>query len=801
MLQYATRWATLALAFTLAAPAFAQSKDDEDPVPRRAPVEANVTAPQRAGKTLPAPGFILHSRQMTPWSANAFKGGDPDLFFEDFNSTPTGPPTAPSLPDGWTQFDTDESPDGSATWTVATVSVGGVSQPLANSADQSGATDGNDDWLVTPQITVGGDNMLSFKSAQYFTPPYGSLYNVLVSTTSVTDTTAYTNVASYTEADFPLRGDGFMTFDVDLSAYAGQDVYIAFRHTGDFSDEWLLDDVAVTTGGGGTGAPGLAEDFEGAPAGGPGVLPEGWTEFSAAGTPAGASQWGVFFETTTSAPDTNNVALSRDELGTQIDYLVSPLTGISAGDFLLFDAAQQYTVDYGSVYEIRVSTTVPDDTTAFEVVASYAESDFPFISSGALSTFSVDLSAYAGQDVYVAFVHAQNFSDRFWLDNVRTAVPDDVSVESVAAAVQFNGTVTASPDSIPILGGDVVIAGESGTLEVTELTFTTAGTDDVDDIDDVIVAYTGSTPTGDPVEFGDAEIDGKGVITVTGSQEVSAGSNYFVLYYVVEDEPDTAPRLLDATFENATVDGVNILADPTTLDGAVTLILPPENDDFEDAIDLPGLSGTVTGTSVGATMQEGEPAPSCQATATGASVFWSFTAPEDASGDLTVSLDGSDFDTVLSFHDPDDLTELACDDDGGASTQSMISDFPLANGQTVLIRVSGFLNRTGAINLSYTLANLVAGEEDAATAFGLSAFRPNPTAGRTAVTLGVDQAQQVTVEVVDLLGRRVVTLHQGELAAGEVTLQVPAGMLAPGTYVVRALGETVQSMQRLTVTR
>lgn len=94
------------------------------------------------------------------------------------------------------------------------------------------------------------------------------------------------------------------------------------------------------------------------------------------------------------------------------------------------------------------------------------------------------------------------------------------------------------------------------------------------------------------------------------------------------------------------------------------------------------------------------------------------------------------------------------------------------------------------------------GEADAApAAFALAAPAPNPAAGQTAIRLTVPQAQTVRVDVYDLLGRRVRTLHDGPAAAGTLALAVDAATLAPGVYVVRASGPAAEAAVRLVVTR
>ena len=94
----------------------------------------------------------------------------------------------------------------------------------------------------------------------------------------------------------------------------------------------------------------------------------------------------------------------------------------------------------------------------------------------------------------------------------------------------------------------------------------------------------------------------------------------------------------------------------------------------------------------------------------------------------------------------------------------------------------------------------VATEGGAPAAFALSAARPNPASGQTALTLTVDRPQHVRASLVDALGRTVAVLHDGE-AVGTLTLAVDAGRLAAGVYVVRVEGADGALVRRLTVTR
>jgi hypothetical protein len=82
----------------------------------------------------------------------------------------------------------------------------------------------------------------------------------------------------------------------------------------------------------------------------------------------------------------------------------------------------------------------------------------------------------------------------------------------------------------------------------------------------------------------------------------------------------------------------------------------------------------------------------------------------------------------------------------------------------------------------------------------LSAPRPNPSSGRTELTIEVADAQHVRVEVLDALGRRVATLHDGVLAAGIThRLAFDGSSLPAGVYAVRAVGERFADVRTATL--
>lgn len=84
----------------------------------------------------------------------------------------------------------------------------------------------------------------------------------------------------------------------------------------------------------------------------------------------------------------------------------------------------------------------------------------------------------------------------------------------------------------------------------------------------------------------------------------------------------------------------------------------------------------------------------------------------------------------------------------------------------------------------------------------VSAVAPHPVRGRAAFTVTVDRPQQVRIDLVDMLGRRVLTLHDGWLPNGpRRRISIPARRLASGLYVLHIRGETFRTSRRVTVVR
>jgi hypothetical protein len=101
---------------------------------------------------------------------------------------------------------------------------------------------------------------------------------------------------------------------------------------------------------------------------------------------------------------------------------------------------------------------------------------------------------------------------------------------------------------------------------------------------------------------------------------------------------------------------------------------------------------TVTGTTDG--LHNDFPSQSCQSDATGNDVAFALELPVPVAT-LTIDSNGTTFDTVLSLRNAACAAELACDDDGGDGTQSLLTKTNLAAG-TYAVILDGFFDDSGA---------------------------------------------------------------------------------------------------------
>ena len=139
-------------------------------------------------------------------------------------------------PAGWALA----SPDGGTGWesiSVGTTPIPGwnggtvIVNPPGNSGNTqafctwtTGGAASNDQWLITPQVSVAANYTISFWCRKFGS--YADLMDIKVSTTT-NQTSAFTTTIA--PLSWTADDSGWVSYQYALNSYAGQNIYIAFN--------------------------------------------------------------------------------------------------------------------------------------------------------------------------------------------------------------------------------------------------------------------------------------------------------------------------------------------------------------------------------------------------------------------------------------------------------------------------------------------------------------------------------------------------------------------------------------------
>ena len=157
---------------------------------------------------------------------------------------------ASGIPAGWSVIDNDGDGNNWESSIDAMASGygynGSEGMILSKSYDNNIGALTPDNWLITPNLTLSAGATLTFMVTGQDASWCGEHYAVLVST-SGTAVANFTTVFEETFTDGAKDQATWQEKTIDLGSYAGQNVYIAFRHY-NITDMFYLDmdDVTVT---------------------------------------------------------------------------------------------------------------------------------------------------------------------------------------------------------------------------------------------------------------------------------------------------------------------------------------------------------------------------------------------------------------------------------------------------------------------------------------------------------------------------------------------------------------------------
>ncbi|MEA3443636.1 MAG: choice-of-anchor J domain-containing protein [Bacteroidota bacterium] len=126
------------------------------------------------------------------------------------------------IPADWTLIDNDGDGEN---WEVLDFG-GSHGDYMLSSASWTGSPIFPDNWFISPHRAISNGDFLKWKVYAQDQSWVEEKYQILVSTTTL-------DVASFTDQVFEevlTTSTGYMEREVDLSAYAGQNIYVAFNH-------------------------------------------------------------------------------------------------------------------------------------------------------------------------------------------------------------------------------------------------------------------------------------------------------------------------------------------------------------------------------------------------------------------------------------------------------------------------------------------------------------------------------------------------------------------------------------------
>ncbi|MBR3297639.1 MAG: choice-of-anchor J domain-containing protein [Clostridia bacterium] len=318
------------------------------------------------------------------------------------------------LEDGWQFIDADG--DG-LNWNRSTVITAHSGSYTIASSSYDGGARTPDNWAVTPLTALPEGTITLSYAVRTYSSSYPETYRIYVGTTD--DIEAMEPVTD--DLTSPAN-ESWRVETVDLSDYAGQNVYIAFRHY-NCTDQWrfFIDDVEVLAGEGGG-------DPTDPPAGN---LIAGYY-FESEAELEGWSWVGTFdsewvhsdnnpggYDYTPYAHDGSGFIMSYsfvDYVGAfQADnWAITPAVELPEGAASLSFYSTQANPDYPESFDVYIGTSA--EHSEMTLLQSNISP-----STGAEDNwthYEIDLSDYAGQTVYVGFYDHCYDMYEIWLDQV-----------------------------------------------------------------------------------------------------------------------------------------------------------------------------------------------------------------------------------------------------------------------------------------------------------------------------------------------------------------------------------------------
>jgi hypothetical protein len=163
--------------------------------------------------------------------------------------------------------------------------------------------------------------------------------------------------------------------------------------------------------------------------------------------------------------------------------------------------------------------------------------------------------------------------------------------------------------------------------------------------------------------------------------------------------------------------------------------------------------------------------------------------------------------------DPSDVVSIFSSrhGDGKKENRACFLSMDMQNQQMVTGNLSEIINNSNGEPLDIDLAIIpivertsaasVTADDPTVNGVTLRGAYPNPAVDKASVMLALDKASSVDLQLLDMSGAVLRTIHQDNLAAGEHSIDIDLSGLASGTYMYAISTDKAQVAGKLTVAR
>ena len=285
-------------------------------------------------------------------------------------------------------------------------------------------------WLISPKLFLqpGRDyTSLSFATYEEYAGDYG--YEGVWISTSGTNTSDFTEIWSQSDPAAEWND-----VEIDLSDYQGQAVYIAFKYTGNDAHVWYIDDVSVTDSWQSCDSDPAPYTFNF----------DNWNTYSTCwyiidnDMTGGERNWKYNSSEQCAYHPWGQPNMPQD------GWLISPGIVLSAGQNYLLTFEEKNSSS-GTNMKNSVLVAVDADQDEAPVTSNFTQvwsdnSNFPT----SWTERTIDLTAYAGHTINIAFKYEGTFAHNWYIDNVSVeANTPEYNINVVANNAAW-GTVTGT---------------------------------------------------------------------------------------------------------------------------------------------------------------------------------------------------------------------------------------------------------------------------------------------------------------------------------------------------------------------